>query len=41
MSLTPDPLAASYRGLPPLAGLGSFEDAMRPGLSVDESESRN
>lgn len=26
----------SYRGLPPLAGVCSIEDAMRPGLSVDE-----
>ena len=35
--------AANYRphcGLPPLAGLGSFADAMRPGLSVDESVRR-
>ena len=34
---------ASYRphkNLPPLAGLGSFEQAMSPGLSVEESVSR-
>lgn len=29
-----------YRGLPPLAGVCSFEEAMRPGLSVDESVRR-
>src|SRR5690606_19681683 len=27
---------APYRDLPPLAGLGSFAEAMRPGLSVEE-----
>ena len=35
--------AASYRpyaGLPPLAGLGTFEQAMKPGLSVEESVDR-
>jgi hypothetical protein len=26
----------SYHGLPPLAGICSFDDAMRPGLSVEE-----
>src|SRR6266566_980650 len=30
-----------YRGLPPLAGVCSFEDAMRPGLSVDECVRRH
>ena len=29
-----------YRDLPPLAGLGTFADAMRPGLSVEDSVSR-
>jgi hypothetical protein len=38
--LTPHPLTASYRGLPPLAGLGSLEDAMRPGLSVNDCVAR-
>src|SRR3954453_14813273 len=35
---TPQPLAnyTSYRGLPPLAGLCTFEQAARPGLSVEE-----
>ena len=36
---TPNSSAASYRpyrDLPPLAGLGSFEEAQRPGLSVEE-----
>jgi hypothetical protein len=34
----PKPLAnyTSYRGLPPLAGLCSIEEAARPGLSVEE-----
>jgi hypothetical protein len=39
----PHPSAAnyrSYRDLPPLAGLCSFEDAQRPGLSVEESVRR-
>ncbi|HAB15777.1 MAG TPA: hypothetical protein PLX89_14565 [Verrucomicrobiota bacterium] len=30
----------TYRGLPPLAGLGSFTEAIKPGLSVEESVSR-
>jgi len=30
----------THRGLPPLAGLGSFNDAMNPGLSVEESVRR-
>ncbi len=30
----------TYRGLPALAGLGSFTDAVRPGLSVEESVRR-
>lgn len=30
----------TYRGLPSLAGLGSFPAAMKPGLSVEESVSR-
>lgn len=30
----------TYRGLPPLAGLGTFHEAVRPGLSVDESVRR-
>jgi hypothetical protein len=30
----------SYRGLPPLAGLGPIEAAVRPGLSVEECVSR-
>jgi len=30
----------SYRGLPPLAGVCSFADAMRPGLSVDACVTR-
>ncbi|HTI70374.1 MAG TPA: hypothetical protein VMF06_10425 [Candidatus Limnocylindria bacterium] len=30
----------TYRGLPPLAGLGSFPDAVKPGLSVEESVRR-
>lgn len=30
----------SYKGLPPLAGLGSFAEAMRPGLSVEECVGR-
>ena len=29
-----------YRGLPPLAGLASFRDAMKPGLSVEDSVHR-
>ncbi|MCK9588249.1 MAG: hypothetical protein WC076_12645 [Terrimicrobiaceae bacterium] len=29
-----------HKNLPPLAGLGSFEDAMRPGLPVEECVSR-
>jgi hypothetical protein len=36
---TPHPSAASYRpykGLPPLAGYCTFEEAQRPGLSIDE-----
>ncbi|MBE0542054.1 MAG: hypothetical protein IH623_11750 [Verrucomicrobia bacterium] len=32
--------AQSYRNLPPLAGLGSLADAMKPGLSVEESVRR-
>jgi hypothetical protein len=28
---------APYRNLPPLAGLGTFEEAVRPGLSLEES----
>src|SRR5437867_13159616 len=31
---------SSYRNLPPLAGLCSFEDAMKPGLSVDQCVAR-
>jgi hypothetical protein len=31
---------ATYRGLPPLAGLGSFAEAAGPGLSVEESVRR-
>jgi hypothetical protein len=31
---------ATHRGLPPLAGLGTFSDAARPGLSVEESVRR-
>ena len=30
----------SYRGLPPLAGLATFEEATRPGLGVDASVAR-
>src|SRR5438093_11326072 len=30
----------SYRGLPPLAGLATFADAARPGLSVEACVSR-
>jgi hypothetical protein len=30
----------SYKGLPPLAGLGSFADAVSPGISVEESVAR-
>ena len=30
----------TYRGLPALAGLGSFPDAIRPGLSVEDSVTR-
>lgn len=30
----------SYRGLPPLAGLASMADAMKPGLSVDQCVQR-
>ena len=30
----------TYRGLPPLAGLGSFSEAVEPGLSVEESVRR-
>ena len=30
----------SYRGLPPLAGLATFEEALKPGLGVDESVAR-
>jgi hypothetical protein len=30
----------SYRGLPPLAGLTTFDKATRPGLSVDQSVTR-
>ncbi len=30
----------SYRGLPSLAGLGRFSEAMKPGLSVEESVTR-
>ena len=29
-----------YAGLPPLAGLGTFEKAMQPGLSVEKSVER-
>lgn len=29
-----------YRGLPPLAGIATMEEAMRPGLSVDECVAR-
>jgi hypothetical protein len=37
----PDPTSYhSYRGLPSLAGLATFEDAMRPGLSVEECVTR-
>ena len=38
MSETPTPLAGyqSYKGLPPLAGLCTLEEAARPGLSVEE-----
>ncbi|MFN0067155.1 MAG: hypothetical protein ACKVYV_05910, partial [Limisphaerales bacterium] len=32
--------SATYRDLPPLAGLCSFEEAARPGLSVEESVRR-
>jgi len=35
-----NPAAASYRGLPELAGLATFEAAMKPGLSVADSVSR-
>ena len=30
----------SYRGLPPLAGLASIEDAAKPGLSVEACVAR-
>ncbi|HUR56165.1 MAG TPA: hypothetical protein VM029_00540 [Opitutaceae bacterium] len=30
----------SYRGLPPIAGIGSFEDAMKIGLPIDTSVGR-
>jgi hypothetical protein len=30
----------TYRGLPPLAGLTTFEEASKPGLSVDEAVAR-
>src|SRR3954470_23057498 len=30
----------SYRGLPPLAGVCAMEDAMRPGLSVEQCVTR-
>src|ERR1700730_16279394 len=30
----------TYRGLPPLAGLASMADAMKPGLSVDQCVQR-
>jgi hypothetical protein len=37
----PDPTSyRSYRGLPSLAGLATFEEAMRPGLSVEECVTR-
>ncbi|MBN8246349.1 MAG: hypothetical protein J0L84_02775 [Verrucomicrobia bacterium] len=42
-SATPSPWIASYqthRDLPPLAGLGSFAEAARPGFSVEESVRR-
>ena len=29
-----------YAGLPPLAGIGTFEEAMHPGLSIDDCVSR-
>jgi hypothetical protein len=31
---------AAYRNLPPLAGLCSMADAMKPGLSVEQCVSR-
>ena len=37
---TPLPGYAPYKNLPPLAGLCSFEEAMRPGLSIDECTTR-
>src|SRR5215467_2910577 len=32
--------ATSYRGLPPVAGVASFEEASRPGLSVEACVAR-
>src|SRR5438876_5297636 len=31
---------SSYKGLPPLAGIASFQEAMHPGLSVEQCVSR-
>ncbi len=37
---TPLPDYSPYRNLPPLAGLCSFEEAMKPGLSIEECTTR-
>jgi hypothetical protein len=42
MKTSPDNTSSyqSFKGLPPLAGLGSFEQAVQPGLSVEECVTR-
>ena len=37
---TPPPNYTPYKNLPPLAGLCSFEEAMKPGLSIEECTTR-
>jgi hypothetical protein len=37
---TPLPNYQSYKGIPPLAGVCTFEEAMKPGMSIDECVTR-